>query len=55
MKNMSGWFDNQKTQCRELWCMGALLRAWERTFIEATKGFAPWGSYPDHPFGMAKF
>ena len=54
MKTISGWFDNQKTQRRELWCMGEVIRAWERAFIEACDDFAPWGTYPTNPFGLGR-
>ena len=43
---ISGWFDNEKTGTRELWCLGEVHRAWPRHVIDSSSDFAPWGSYP---------
>lgn len=51
--SISGWFDNQKTQRRELWCLGELHRSWPRTTIDSCSDFAPWGAYPNLPCGLA--
>ena len=53
MNGISGWFDNECTQQRELWCLGDLHRSWPRDTIESSTDFAPWGSYPNLPHGAA--
>ena len=50
---ISGWFDNETTGARELWCLGEVHRAWPRHVIDSSSDFAPWGSYPTLPSGLA--
>lgn len=49
-----GWFDNQVSGRRELWCVGELRLSWPQYVIEGSAAFAPWGSYPDLPAHLAK-
>lgn len=50
---ISGWFDNQKTESRELWRLGEVQRAWPRVEIENSPHLDPWGTYPDVPADLA--
>ena len=49
-----GWFDNQVSGRRELWCVGELRLSWPQYVIEGSSAFAPWGTYPDLPPHLAK-
>ncbi len=49
-----GWFDNQVSGRRELWCVGELRLSWPQNIIEGSAAFAPWGSYPDLPHALAE-
>ena len=49
-----GWFDNQVSARRELWCVGELRLSWPRHVIEGSEAFAPWGTYPDLPHFLAE-
>lgn len=55
LSSLSGWFDNQATQCRELWCSGILRCSWPVEQIQAGDGHAPWRYYPDLPQGLRRF
>lgn len=48
-KTLNGWFDNQQSQCRELWCSGTLRCSWTMAMVQSSADHAPWKSYPDVP------